>query len=125
MSKEVIIVKWCDGDHGDDRRRADVEHVIAIDGGSHIQLDLCNEHDELIRTVSQLVDKGEPVGVAPPAINGRQRRPYKRKNSKNVQGEFPCPLCSMVSVSDEGLKFHFRKHHDEGTLLEWRKRQGL
>lgn len=57
MSREVMILSWCDGDH-EDKVRAEVERVVTLDGKRPRLVDLCRSCDKLFTDVEWLLDRG-------------------------------------------------------------------
>lgn len=119
MSREVKVVAWCDGGHGD-QVEATVERVVSVDGGTATLLDLCASCDETVQAVLDLMSEGVAADtVAAPAP---RRRPGTGTPPARRRGVAPhradgrdrrdCPECEYVGPTRSALGQHLRSRHD-------------
>lgn len=136
--REVVVVPWCDGDHGEDRVPATAAHVIAIDDAKPREIDLCESCDKVIADLATLLERGVEVVVraAGQKYNGGNRKvtpggPYAGSPMAPDGKPHPCPLCDWVSIGEGALRQHYNSKHRgkpeaEGykTLVRWREGHG-
>lgn len=105
MSREVVIIKWCDGTKHRGtltQERAIFEHIITLDGYNAVQIDLCGTCEALIKELIEVLGAGAPAEPKP-------------KSNRNNSGpkNFHCPTCNHTMRSESGLNQHIKKTHPE------------
>lgn len=103
MTREVVIIRWCD--NHEEQVEATVERTVSVDGDP-LLLDLCAECDAaLIQPVQALLSEFG-LEVDPPVYPVKAVR---RHTAGNV-----CPVCGFESVSRDSLGQHLRIRHGKG-----------
>lgn len=133
MAKELQVISWCDGLHGEDEKPtpADTEHTIQLDGSRVKVLDLCLACEAtLLGPLTELVANAPEVGKPLPRAK-KKKAPAGVSSTKAMpDGRTVCPLCGEVSVSRQGMGQHLKAHHETGfgklrdegieVVSEWR-----
>jgi len=97
MSKTVTITGWCDGTH-DVRTLSVVERTVWVDSSRPVVVDLCEDHDAVVRDLLALMKNGTPVA------QGKQQQATDRP--------LDCPLCDYVAPSRAALGGHSKGQHN-------------
>lgn len=113
MSKEVLIVSYCDGEH-EHRTEASHEHTLTLDGEQPVELDLCDGHEQLMESVRALVDRGTPVkrGAKPKPAKTMASRPGPKPSNEYLS--CPEPGCTGGGKGRVGLAQHVMRVHGKG-----------
>lgn len=131
--KEITVVAYCDYEH-EERVRSAVERTLSVDGSKPVALDLCDDHDALVRQVLDLMERGVVVkspskkkaASAAPAEPQRQQRQSSQRSGTvgtyheptgkvpPLEGPHICPECGFESVSRGALGQHLTTTHDKG-----------
>lgn len=118
--REMQVLKWCDGKHGDDRAyvHADHEVVVAFDRGKNQLLDLCDGHyDEFVVPLLTLLDE-KGVNVDQIAHKGKVHNLVKSQrgvvSTKLPGGPCPEPGCGTTPPTRGALGQHLKQHHGTG-----------
>lgn len=108
MSREVLVVRWCDGPH-QVPEEAVIERKVSLDDGEVVLLDLCSVCDQgIISPLVDLILAGVSVEQAMKIPTLPPTRPVLAPDSTT------CPDCGMVSKNRSALGQHLRKLHDTG-----------
>ena len=99
MSREVIIVRWCDGVH-EQPEQAVVEHQVSIDGRKTRVIDLCSVCEDTFAPIERLVDRGVLAAKMEPVsrpVKVRTRTPPRQEQAGSSDGlsidrPWPCPF---------------------------------
>lgn len=122
--KEITVVGYCDHDH-ESRVRSTVERTLSVDGSKPVALDLCDEHDALVKQMLDMMDRGVVVKGAPKkrASSGQHRASgaggsgtYHEPTGvvPPLEGPHVCPECGFESATRGALGQHLTTKHEKG-----------
>lgn len=131
MSKEVMVVAWCDGTIHEVQERAEVERTVQVDGGVPVTLDLCLVCNKVFDDLASLMQRGAPVNDVPKRSPKAQnpppeegvsgsKRTSKRLTEENLPKACPEENCidprtneQYVAPSRAALGQHLKIKHDK------------
>jgi len=103
VSREVQIVRWCDGRDHEGPTRATVERTVSVDGGRIILLDLCEPCDKLVQEVLALMESGiEAAKVMDPTPPPRGNRKGRPPGIPTSEKEDAARAARRQQIHDEG-----------------------
>jgi hypothetical protein len=107
MSKEVLVIAWCDNAIAHvDKEEALVERVVSIDNRKPVTIDLCKTCDDAL--FAPLLDVMEQGTKVP------SKQKAKAAPSTDDEGQRTCPECGFVSKSRSALGQHLSHKHERG-----------
>lgn len=120
MSRELKLITWCDGEHGDEDVRATVVRTLAVDGDKPVLLDLCEVCDKTVQDLMVFMERGVPASKAVSAPQTRGRKadtlpvkavaPRPRADGKD---RVDCPECEYVGNTRSALGQHLKTRHEK------------
>ena len=103
MTRDLVVVAWCDLDH-DGLQIVATPHLVEIDGLRR-EIDLCEEHGKVLDVVQAFL-----------ALAGREpdqpkRKPRRSRRAVPADQGFVCPDCGQAFATPQGRGAHrFRAH---------------
>jgi hypothetical protein len=74
VARELRLITWCDGEHGDEDVAATVVRTLSVDGDKPVLLDLCEVCDKTVQDLILFMGRGVPASKAIAAPQARTRR---------------------------------------------------
>lgn len=132
MSKEVMVVAWCDGAMHEVQERAEVERTVQVDGGAPVTLDLCLVCNKVFDDLASLMQRGAPVNDVPKRTPKAKNPEVKNKPATRLRGNDLPTQCleencidprtneQYVAPSRSALGAHLKiKHNTKLTDYDW------
>lgn len=123
MARELLLVQWCDGEHGDENVPAVVARTLALDTMGPILLDLCATCDKSVQDIALLMERGVPaeqaVVVPGTTVTPRQPRTVERiaprvaSRMKDSVAWRTCPICGHTAPTRSANGQHLKQKHEK------------
>lgn len=127
MVRELLMRSWCDQCMKDSEARteATVSHVVAVDEGPALLIELCDAHGQpLVAGLALVTQLGTPAAAGdgrrqPTRVGQVRGRPRKAVPPGGTPYPCPVPDCGYVGASDKLRSQHMARSHGV-TWAQWR-----